>query len=101
MKQDAQILLARTVAVISRFGVVNLMSTKTGSTVRIFMNYECSLFARFLTFLESLDREIDLEDVQDHATAEHFAGWPADVTWMNRQLFNDLAQKLKETPSRR
>ena len=77
------------------------MSTKTGSTVRIFMNYECSLLARFLTFLESLDREIDLEDVQDYATAEHFAGRPADVTWMHRLLFNDLAQKLKEPPSRR
>ena len=81
MKQDAQILLARMVAVLSLFFlVVNLISTKTGSTVRIFMNYGCSLLAIFLTFLESLDREIDLEDVQDYATTEHFAGRPADVT---------------------
>ena len=31
--------------------------------VRIFLNSECFLFARFHTILESMDREIDLEDV--------------------------------------
>ena len=31
--------------------------------VRFFLNSECFLFARFPTMLESLDREIDLEDV--------------------------------------
>ena len=40
--------------------------------------------------------KIDLEDVQDYATSDHFLGLPADVTWMNRQRFNVLAQKTRE-----
>ena len=68
--------------------------------VRIFLISECSLFARFLAFLERLDHEIDSEDVEDYATSEDFPGRTADVTWMNRQLFNVLAQKTRRNPSR-
>ena len=39
--------------------------------------------------------KIDLEDVQDYATSDDFLGLPADVTWMNGQLFNVLAQKTR------
>ena len=46
----------------------------------------------------SLNREIDLGDVQDYATSEDFPGWPTDVTWMNPQLFNVLAQKTGGNP---
>ena len=66
--------------------------------VRIFLNFEYSLIPRFVTFLESLDREIDVEDVQDYATTEDFPGRPADVTWMSQQLFNVLAQKTSGDP---
>ena len=45
--------------------------------VRIFLNSECSLFARFLTCLESLDREIDMQHIQGYATSEDFLGRPA------------------------
>ena len=37
--------------------------------VTIFLHSECSLFARFLTFLETVVREMDMEDVQDYATS--------------------------------
>ena len=63
--------------------------------VRIFLNSECSLFARFLTFFESVDRENNMEDVQNYASSEDFPGWPVDVTRMCRQLFNVLAQKTR------
>ena len=49
--------------------------------VRIFLNSECSPIARFLTLLESSGREIDMEDVQDHAKSEDFPGQTADVTF--------------------
>ena len=99
VKHDAQMLLARRVAVISRPLVVDVRSTKTGSAkVSIFLHSECSLFAKFLLFLESLDRETDLDDFQDFATSEDSHGWPADVTWMNRQVFNVLAQKTRGKP---
>ena len=45
-----------------------------------------------------MDCEIDLEDVQRYATLEDFPDTPADVIWMNRQLFNVLAQKLRGNP---
>ena len=66
--------------------------------VRIFLNSECSLYARFFTFLESLDQEVDLEDVQEYATSEEFVGRPADVTWIKQQLFNILAQQTRGNP---
>ena len=47
--------------------------------VRIFLNSECSQFARFLAFLEILDQEIDMEDFQFSATPENLPGLPADV----------------------
>ena len=57
--------------------------------------------AKSLTFLsavlESSDREIDTEDIQG-ATSEDFLGRPADVTRMNQQLFNVLAQKTRGNP---
>ena len=62
--------------------------------VRLFLNSECSLFARFLPCLESVDREIDLEDIQDYATSDDFPGLPADVTWMNQQLFKEARAKV-------
>ena len=39
-----------------------------------------------------------MEDVQDYATSEDFPGQTADVTWMNQQLFNVLAQNTRGTP---
>ena len=65
--------------------------------VRIFLNSECSL-SRFSSFLESVDWESDMQDVQDCATSEDFSGPPADVPWMNQQLFNVLAQKTRGNP---
>ena len=40
---------------------------------RIFLNSERPLDARFLTFFESLDREIDIEDVHECALAQSCA----------------------------
>ena len=45
-----------------------------------------------------MDCEIDLEGVQHYATLEDFPDPPADVIWMNWQLFNVLAQKLRGNP---
>ena len=68
-KHDAQILLGRRVAAVFRF---------LGGS-----------------FLESVDWESDMQDVQDCATSEDFSGPPADVPWMNQQLFNVLASKIR------
>ena len=40
----------------------------------------------------AVEVKIDLEDVQDCATSDDFLGLPDDVTWMNWQRFNVLAQ---------
>ena len=66
--------------------------------VRLFLNSECSLFETFLTYLENLDREINEEDVQDYGASPDFLGKTADVTWMNPQLFNVMAQKTRGNP---
>ena len=96
---DAQILLVRSVEVIFRFCVSENEEYQNWQyKVRIFLNSECSLITRSLTFLESSDREIDVEDVQDYATSEDFPGQTAVVTWMNQQLFNVLAQNTRGTP---
>ena len=62
--------------------------------VRIFLNSECSL-SRFSSFLESVDWESDMQDVQDCATSEDFSCPPADVPRTNQQLFNVLAWKTR------
>ena len=41
--------------------------------VRIFLNSECSLYAMFLTFLESLDREVDMAYVQNYANVRRLS----------------------------
>ena len=66
--------------------------------VRIFLNPECSLLARYLTFLENLDREIALENVQDYGASPDFLSKTANLTWMNLQLFNVLAQNTRGNP---
>ena len=66
--------------------------------VRIFLNSECPLFAKFFTYLEGLDREVDEEDVREFGEGRDFEGNTADVVWMNQQLFNILAQKTKGNP---
>ena len=66
--------------------------------VRIFLNSECPLFAKFFTYLEGLDREVDEEDVREYGEGRDFEGNTADVVWMNQQLFNILAQKTKGNP---
>ena len=68
-----------------------MRSVKIGSTKLVRMNSECS----FLSVFDSVDCEIDLEDVQHYATLEDFLDPPADVIWMNRQFFNVLAQKFR------
>ena len=79
---EAQILLVRRVAVIFRFfGSESEEYQNWQYKVRIFLNSECSLITRFLTFLESSDRETDMEDVQDYATSEDFPGQTAGVTF--------------------
>ena len=68
-------------------------STKTGRyKIGIFLDSECSLFAK------SEDREIDMKDFQEYEASPVFPGRTADVTWMNQQLFNVLAQKTRGTP---
>ena len=59
-KHDAQMLLVRRSGF---FGGEYEECEDWQYKVRMFLNSECSLIARFLTFLESVDREIDLEDV--------------------------------------
>ena len=44
----------------------------------------------------AVEGKIDLEDVQDYATSERLSlAGLSDVTWMNQQLFNVLAQKTR------
>ena len=66
--------------------------------VRIFLNSECSLFAKFFTYLEGLDREVDEEDVREYGEGRDFEGNMAEVVWMNQQLFNILAQNTRRNP---
>ena len=64
----------------------------------IFLNSECPLFAKFFTYFEGLDREVDEEDFRENEEARDFGGNTADVVWMNQQLYHILAQKTKENP---
>ena len=60
-----------------------------------FLEFRVLPIPKLLTHLQSVDREIDLEDVQDYAASSDFAGRTAELTWMNQQLFNVLAQKTR------
>ena len=66
--------------------------------IEIFLNSECPAFAWFLATLESLDREIEMEDVQDYATSEDFPGRTADVTWMKPAALLYLGSEDKRNP---
>ena len=74
--------------------------------VRTFLNSECSLFARFLTFLESLKEELDMEDIKGYATSGDLPGRPADLlgrtssssmSWHKRQ--EGTPWSLGQTPA--
>ena len=90
---DAHTLLGRRVAVIFRFvGDESEEYEDWHYKVRIFMHSECSLIARSLTFLESLDREADArsEDLEQHQERPSFSKVPSSLMHQIKQGINTV-----------